>query len=300
MSNHERNPHNQIRNPNEIRSPKPKVLDHKRPRPAPKAFGARVSSFGFRASFGFRISDFGFRDSAFPWHLRSATLVVNLFMQSLRNHFLPRAANFGSRVSDFFRISSRLAGGFRIFLWLALFSTPVLAQPANDNFNMAQDLGFPPAGSDFGALLGVYTGNTVSNQALIGEGYSLVSFGADLPVMFTAVAGTTYNITVDGYFFGVLEGDIVLSWFTNASTAFAAGDFRFTSDLYLVSESESFGPIAGRMHVAGETAPLGPGARLTVTRVQGDKGRVLAGYQVTNTFYTNLYTTNIYGTNVFT
>ena len=267
-------------------------------------------------------------------------------MQSLRNHFLPRAANFGSRVSDFFRISSRLAGGFRIFLWLALFSTPVLAQPANDNFNLAQDLGnapagsvtgdnfdathepgepylfggvlggasvwytwtapadgaytFTTAGSDFDALLGVYTGNTVSNQALIGEGYSLVSFGADLPVMFTAVAGTTYNITVDGYFFGVLEGDIVLSWFTNASTAFAAGDFRFTSDLYLVSESESFFPISGRMHVAGETAPLGPGARLTVTRVQGDKGRVLAGYQVTNTFYTNLYTTNIYGTNVFT
>src|SRR5262249_46072032 len=81
-----------------------------------------------------------------------------------------------------------------------------------------------------------------------------------------------------------------------------AGDFRFTSDLYLVSESESSGPISGRMHVAPypAPAPLGPGARLTVTRLQGDKGRVLAGYQVTNTFYTNLYTTNIYGTNFFT
>src|ERR1043166_4563919 len=93
------------------------------------------------SALGFRVSDFGFRDSAFPWHLRSATLVVNLFMQSLRNHFLPRAANFGSRVSDFFRISSRLAGGFRIFLGLALFSPPVLAHPANDIFNMAQEGG---------------------------------------------------------------------------------------------------------------------------------------------------------------
>src|SRR5437870_7151168 len=84
-----------------------------------------------------KISDFGFRHSAIPWHLRSATLVVNQFMQSLLNRFLPRAADFGIRISDFFRIS---AFGFRIFLWLALFATPALSQPANDNFNMAQDL----------------------------------------------------------------------------------------------------------------------------------------------------------------
>src|SRR5205823_1466518 len=143
------------------------------------------------------------------------------------------------------------------------------------------------------SLLGVYTGPSVDNLIIVGEGYDLISFGASQPVTFIATAGTTYNISVDGYNFGIPQGDITLTWTTNTTGAMTAGDFSFTSALYPVSEYES-GPYAynGRMHI------IGP--RMTITRTGGHDGRVLVDYTVSNGFYTNLVTVTTSGTNVTT
>ena len=159
---------------------------------------------------------------------------------------------------------------------------------------------FSTTGSDFDSLLGVYTGNSVNALTFVGAGYDILSFAFSQPVTFNALAGTVYSVVVDGYPYGGLpDGNIVLTWTTNASPS-AAGDFLFASQatvpqslmpLYIASESESFAPMSGRMYATA-------GARLTVTRLKGATGRVLVDYTVTNTFYTNLYTTNIFGTNI--
>jgi len=46
----------------------------------------------------------------------------------------------------------------------------------------------------------------------VNEGYDLVSFGISQPVSFAASAGTAYYVQVDGYAFGLPDGNIVLSW----------------------------------------------------------------------------------------
>ena len=169
---------------------------------------------------------------------------------------------------------------------------------------------FTTSGSDFDSLLGIYTGNAVNALTLVGEGVDLISFGTpfSLPVSFIATAGTAYYVQVDGYpFDGLPDGNIVLSWSTNALPS-AAGDFLFASQatvpqslmpLYIASENESSPPLTGRMHAAGESTGQ-YGARLTVTRLKGATGKVLVDYTVTNTFYTNFFITNTFGTNLIT
>ena len=162
---------------------------------------------------------------------------------------------------------------------------------------------FTTAGSDFDSLLGIYTGSAVNALTLVNEGYDLVSFGISQPVSFAASAGTAYYVQVDGYAFGLPDGNIVLSWNTNSPPS-SAGDFLFASQatapspaipLYIASESESFPPADPRGAMLATA-----GARLTVTRFKGATGRVLVDYTITNTLYTNLYITNIFGTNLIT
>src|ERR1035438_2701359 len=168
---------------------------------------------------------------------------------------------------------------------------------------------FGTAGSDFDALLAIYTGSAVNALTSIGTGFDIISFGGtpiNQPVTFNATAGTVYSVQVDGYALGgppaLPDGNIVLSWNTN-DTPSAAGDFLFASQatvprslmpLYIASESESSPPLSGRMHAAGESTGQ-YGARLTVTRLKGATGKVLVDYTVTNTFYTNFFITNIFG-----
>ena len=104
-------------------------------------------------------------------------------------------------------------------------------------------------------------------------------------VYFTAVAGTTYYISVDGNQFPstIDSGNYVLNWSsTNSGVAALAqipsGDFYFTSAVYTNSEDDTE-------------------ARITVARLDGFNGRVLVGYAVgqltfTNTFFTNTLSTN--------
>ncbi len=159
--------------------------------------------------------------------------------------------------------------------------------PANGSYT------FSTVGSDFDTLIGVYTGTSVSALTLAGSGYDIPSSAFTAPVTLIAQGGTTYSVQVDGYAFGIPQGNIILSWSTNAGPS-AAGDFQFTSALYIASESESFGAESGRMNPATTL-----GARMTITRLKGATGRVLVDYVITNGFYTNIYTTNIYGTNYF-
>jgi len=167
---------------------------------------------------------------------------------------------------------------------------------------------FTTAGSDFDSLLGIYTGSAVNALTLVNEGYDLVSLGISQPVSFNASAGTAYYVQVDGYAFGLPDGNIVLSWNTNSQPS-AAGDFLFASQatapspaipLYIASESESSYPADPRGAMLWAGYPNPPGARLTVTRFKGATGRVLVDYTITNGLYTNLYITNIFGTNIIT
>src|SRR5207253_2952766 len=122
-----------------------------------------------------------------------------------------------------------------LLAWLGLAAGSALAQPANDDFANARDLGTAGTGS--------VTGNNI-----------------------IATGGQTYNISVDGYNFGIPQGDISLSWTTNTSGAMAGGDYRFTSSLYPVSEYES-SPAA----IDTRMGFIGP--RMTVTRTGGHDGR---------------------------
>ena len=163
---------------------------------------------------------------------------------------------------------------------------------------------FTTAGSSFDAMLGVYTGNAVNALTLAGEGYDIGVIGSQ-PANFNATAGTTYHVQVGGYpYYSQPDGKFVLGWNTNSQvSASAAGDFLFASQakaaspaipLYIASEREIYYPQSALLDMSDTTR----GARLTVTRLKGETGRVLVNYSVTNTYYTNLFVTNIFGTNI--
>lgn len=154
---------------------------------------------------------------------------------------------------------------------------------------------FDTVGSDFDTVLAVYTGNAVNALTFIvcNDGAPPTFYPST--VSFNAVAGTTYHIVVDGYFSGAGnpdgEGNIVLRW--RSGTILEAGDFKFTSPFYLVSESESFAPVEAPLMQGTD------GARLRVTRTGGSSGRVLVNYTVTNGFYTNRIQLQYIGSNTF-
>ena len=145
---------------------------------------------------------------------------------------------------------------------------------------------FDTIGSDFDTVLAVYTGAVVNSLTPVtadddGGGNSTSR------LTFTAVQGTTYYISVNGFDFGPPdEGDFVLNW--NGLGSLQGGQFRLTSADYTYSQNESALPL--------NTAMTFVPARATVTRVRGYSGKVNVGYTLTNTFYTNIYCTNFFGT----
>jgi uncharacterized delta-60 repeat protein/uncharacterized repeat protein (TIGR01451 family) len=146
---------------------------------------------------------------------------------------------------------------------------------------------FDTIGSDFDTVLAVYTGGAVNSLTQVvaddDSGGNLTS-----KVSFTAVQGTTYYISVNGFDsgFGAAEGDIALNW--NAAGNNWAGQFRLTSTGYTYSQNESTAPQSANMTFIP--------ARATVTRVKGYAGKVNVGYTLTTAFYTNIYATNFFGT----
>ena len=76
-------------------------------------------------------------------------------------------------------------------------------------------------GSAFDTLLGVYTGSSVSALALVAANDDLSSSVYQSRVSFSAVAGTTYMVAVDGYHSSsgaTAQGAVTLNWSTAASS----------------------------------------------------------------------------------
>jgi len=73
---------------------------------------------------------------------------------------------------------------------------------------------FATSGSSFDTLLGVYTGSSVSGLTVVGQNDDLSASVYQSSVTFAAVAGTTYQIAVDGWRTGssVANGSVSLTW----------------------------------------------------------------------------------------
>jgi len=173
---------------------------------------------------------------------------------------------------------------------------------------------FNTIGSHFDTVLAVYSGSLPNN----GLGDPSITFvGADddngfnlggdtnyftSQLSFTAVAGMTYFISVDGNADDVFSafGDVVLNWKMSSIPVISSGTFKFTSANYVVSERDSTFPIEPNDgNTFGDTPSESLiGARLTVTRSGPSVGRALVDYQFSTTNFIN-YTNNLY-TNSFT
>src|SRR5262249_52236066 len=120
---------------------------------------------------------------------------------------------------------------------------------------------FDTANSDINTVLGVYTGVSVDNLSLVVKNDDYAVVAGPSRVTFNAIANQAYMIAVDGY---DLQGNIILNWAPagGGPGSLSAGDFRFTSQFYLVGQNESVPPKGGqKMQVLTPDA-----ARLTVTR----------------------------------
>lgn len=153
---------------------------------------------------------------------------------------------------------------------------------------------FTTYGSDFDTLLGVYLGTNVAGLTLVADNNN-ANNTLQSSVTFIATAGTTYAIAVDGFnaggSYGPAQGSIVLNWGIINGAPLAAGDFHFTSALYLASDRDaSFGPIDPFM------VAIPP--RLTITRDHGSAGRVAVSYTVTAGLYTNVSIYTVVGLNL--
>ena len=135
---------------------------------------------------------------------------------------------------------------------------------------------FDTYGSDFDTVLAVYTGSTLATlNTVAANDYiyndvppwtinvpTFVPYSNPSKVSFSARAGTTYYVAVDGR--NGAAGNASLSW-----SYHSAGVFRFSSDYYVCAETDStlIGDVTTSWSVLG--------ARVTVTRVAGATGRAL-------------------------
>jgi hypothetical protein len=72
---------------------------------------------------------------------------------------------------------------------------------------------FDTEGSDFDSVLAIYTGGNLAGLVEVGSAFGDVFFDEPAKVFFTATAGTTYRIAVDGWSGDTgEEGNIVLNW----------------------------------------------------------------------------------------
>jgi len=158
---------------------------------------------------------------------------------------------------------------------------------------------FDTTNSEIDTVLGVYTGFAVDNLTLIAKNDDFGFKNANTLVQssrvtFNAVANTEYLIDVDCH---DLQGNITLNWGPpgGGPGSLSGGDFRFTSQFYLVGQNESVPPKGGQKMQALSTP-----TRLTVTRRDGSRGRVFVDYYVTNGIYTNQTTALVATTNITT
>lgn len=138
---------------------------------------------------------------------------------------------------------------------------------------------FDTFGSSFDTVLAVYT-NSFTDPIYAGNDDYLPGVIPQSYVTFTAQAGTTYFISVNGQASpqpGYSDsGNFVLEWNETVPTI-PSGTFQFTSTGYTASDAESGSALEPGMSVV----PSFPGARVTVTRTEGSSGRVLVPYTIT-------------------
>ena len=142
---------------------------------------------------------------------------------------------------------------------------------------------FNTFGSGFDTVLAVYT----TPSDLCDQGLTLVAADDDYislvvpqsQVSFTAVAGTTYYISVNGNpnpspGYGA-AGNFDLNW-NVIVPSISSGTFVFTSPTYTVGDNDETPPTSIPLDLSSWL-----GARVTVTRTDGSSGRVLVPYTVT-------------------
>jgi hypothetical protein len=181
---------------------------------------------------------------------------------------------------------------------------------------------FETLASDFDTVLSVYTGSDINSLTLVAGNNDVNTGVGDRVhpewrtsfVQFPVESGTTYYIRVASPDLGGggQPGNIVLEWSLNGAqgTNFFSGQFRFATDdppnsrltrfttddtvtpLYVYSENESLPPLDRSV------SPSVQGARITVTRLYGAHGRVLADYEIVPLIYTNIFITNCFGANI--
>ena len=163
----------------------------------------------------------------------------------------------------------------------------VWTAPANGNVT------FDTIGSSFDTILAVYTGNSVASLTQLTANDDISTSVTNSQTAFYAVANTTYFIAVYGFNAPpITQGNVVLNW-TMQTPGFSAGQFRFTSTSYTVSQDES---TAARGGTAMNATPLG--ARVSVTRVGGAVGKVQVAYSITNAPVSNLEQLQVDGANI--
>ncbi|HUT37086.1 MAG TPA: choice-of-anchor D domain-containing protein, partial [Planctomycetota bacterium] len=133
-------------------------------------------------------------------------------------------------------------------------------------------------GSDFDTLIAVYTGSSVGALTLVASNDD--TGGLQSQVTFTAVAGTTYRIAVDGY--GGDSGGIVLNWTLTAPTTRIirlVGDLAFgnvvvnttaTRTLTVYNDGNSTLSVSGITYPSGfsgswSSGPIAAGGSQAVT-----------------------------------
>lgn len=161
---------------------------------------------------------------------------------------------------------------------------------------------FNTIGSTFDSIIAVYTTPVdLCDSGLTFIGADDDGLGATLPqstFSFAVVSNATYYIAVTG--FGASSGNITLNWnlLPPSNATIPSGTFSFTKSLYLVSDLDANPPVSQDGNsVAGNQGGLN-GARLTVTRSAGSKGRVLVDVVGLPETYTNSFVTNTYSTNI--
>lgn len=139
---------------------------------------------------------------------------------------------------------------------------------------------FDTFGSSFDTVLAVYT-NSFSTPIVAGNDDYIATIIPQSQLSFTAVAGTTYYISVNGNPYPVPgytdAGSFVLNWSETIPTI-PSGTFQFTSSSYVVSDYES--NHGWPINAAMATVPPIWGARVTITRTNGSSGRVKVPYTV--------------------
>ncbi len=127
--------------------------------------------------------------------------------------------------------------------------------PANGSFT------FDTEGSSFDTVLAVYRGTSVAGLTLVGSNDDINYDGGIYRsrVTFTAVAGTIYQVAVDGYYDSSTDyadaGTVLLTWYPTTASGVAPNDAFGTATT--VSGATATGSNVGSSLQAGEPSPGG-------------------------------------------